>query len=642
MTTYHVMKNGADTNPGTTTAPFLTINQAAQVAQAGDEVLVHQGIYREWVNPKFGGQSPTQMITYRVQPGEQVVIKGSEVIADWQLVEPGVWQATIQNVLFGQFNPFATKLAGDWLEQPQGRHAGAVYYNGRALYEASDYGEMLAGNAPAAPVDYITQKAVADPDADFRSYRWFAQVAQTETKLFINCHDLDPNQGLVEVNVRQFCFYPTQKGLNYIRVSGFEMAQAATNWAPPTATQEGLLGVNWAKGWVIDHNDLHDAKCSALSLGSTPMAQENQFSKRHDRPGYQYQIETLFAAYQAGWDKAHIGSHHLHHNYIHDCGQAGIIGFLGGAFSEIADNHIANIGTRCEFGGWEIAGLKLHGPIDTIIRHNFIEHCTLGIWLDWQTQGTRLTQNVLTDNLRDLLSEVNHGPLLVDHNVFLSPVAIHEYAQGGAFVHNLITGSIAIQSVLNRTTPYHVPHSTTILGYACVYGGDDRYYNNIFASRKGHEPTGTQMYNGSPKDMTAFIQAVTLRLPGDVELFETVRQPAYINGNAYFKGTLPYADETLALQAVTKTLGLKVQRSATAISLTLKVPAALVAFKVPQQSTATLGHVRLAGAAFDNPDGSPIVLNEDFFGEKTPGDQRLAGPFAHLRVGDNELDLFDL
>jgi len=55
MTTYHVAITGADTAAGTESAPFRTINHAAQVAVGGDTVLVHEGVYREWVKPANGG-----------------------------------------------------------------------------------------------------------------------------------------------------------------------------------------------------------------------------------------------------------------------------------------------------------------------------------------------------------------------------------------------------------------------------------------------------------------------------------------------------------------------------------------------------------------------------------------------------------
>ena len=44
---------------GSQAAPFQTINEAAQVAVAGDEVIVLPGYYREWVDPKNGARPTT-------------------------------------------------------------------------------------------------------------------------------------------------------------------------------------------------------------------------------------------------------------------------------------------------------------------------------------------------------------------------------------------------------------------------------------------------------------------------------------------------------------------------------------------------------------------------------------------------------
>src|SRR5690606_23928680 len=104
-------------------------------------------------------------------------------------------------------------------------------------------------------------------------------------------------------------------------------------------------------------------------------------------------------------------------------------------------------------------------PIDVTIEHNLIHDTTLGIWLDWQVQGTRVTRNLLFDNIRDLFVEVAHGPTVVDHNVLASPVAIELFSQGNAFVNNLVLGAVRVQPVLDRATPHHVPHSTQIAGY---------------------------------------------------------------------------------------------------------------------------------------------------------------------------------
>ena len=43
---YHVSKQGSDKNNGMKESPFLTIQRAADVAVAGDQIIVHEGEYR--------------------------------------------------------------------------------------------------------------------------------------------------------------------------------------------------------------------------------------------------------------------------------------------------------------------------------------------------------------------------------------------------------------------------------------------------------------------------------------------------------------------------------------------------------------------------------------------------------------------
>jgi hypothetical protein len=56
-TEFHVASNGEDSNPGTRSAPLRTVQRGADLAQPGDTVTVHEGVYRERVNPPRGGES---------------------------------------------------------------------------------------------------------------------------------------------------------------------------------------------------------------------------------------------------------------------------------------------------------------------------------------------------------------------------------------------------------------------------------------------------------------------------------------------------------------------------------------------------------------------------------------------------------
>src|SRR3954470_21150389 len=104
---FHVATTGSDSSDGSPDRPLRTINRAAELAEAGDTVVVHEGVYREWVRPRRGGLSDQRRITYEAAAGEHVVLKGSEQVGGWEPVEAAVWMVSVPNSLFGSFNPFA-------------------------------------------------------------------------------------------------------------------------------------------------------------------------------------------------------------------------------------------------------------------------------------------------------------------------------------------------------------------------------------------------------------------------------------------------------------------------------------------------------------------------------------------------------
>jgi hypothetical protein len=67
---YHVSVTGLDGNPGTEARPFKTISAAASVAGPGDTITVHEGVYRERVNPPRGGSSERAGRSCRTIRGE--------------------------------------------------------------------------------------------------------------------------------------------------------------------------------------------------------------------------------------------------------------------------------------------------------------------------------------------------------------------------------------------------------------------------------------------------------------------------------------------------------------------------------------------------------------------------------------------
>lgn len=639
---FHVAVNGSDHGKGTKEEPFRTISKAAGMAWAGDFVIVHEGEYREWVKPVRGGNGDLDRIVYQAAPGEKVVIKGSERVTNWELVEGTVWKAAIPNTVFGDYNPYDQELFGDWFLDPikWRAHTGDVYLNGKSFYEApslEDVKQSVKRTEGFNPPWTKHPEALLHPEDTI--YQWYAQVESEYTVIYGNFHGANPNEELTEINVRKSCFYPDRVGCNYITVRGFEMAQAACPWTPPTADQPGLLGANWSKGWIIENNVIHDAKCSGISIGKEASTGHNECTLIHRKPGYQNQMESVFRALQIGWSKETIGSHIIRNNVIYDCGQNGIVGHLGCVFSEIYDNHIYNIAVKHEFFGYEIAGIKLHAAIDVQIRHNHIHNCTLGIWLDWQAQGTRVSKNLFYANDRDLMIEVTHGPHLVDNNILGSDYNLDNIAHGGAYVNNLCCGTMRREPVLNRATPYHFPHSTQPKGTTFVYGGDDRWYQNIFVGGAAvyteQSTSGTVDYNGSPASYEEYKALVLAEGNGDLEVFERVQQPVYIKGNAYLKGALPYERETEHLVADWDPK-MQIIKEDGKVYLEIAVDEDLIAMNGQIIETKDLGTVRIVDEAFEDPKGERIVFDNDFLGEQRLGGV-MVGPFAGLRAGKNRI-----
>lgn len=452
---WHVSISGNDSADGSATAPLRHIQTAAERAYPGDVVIVHEGVYRERVAPPRGGESKERPITYQAAEGEKVEIKGSEVIKNWRRLNNETWETVIPNSLFGDFNPYNDTIHGDWLARGQWSHTGEVYLNDRALAETEQLEDVLLNKG--------------------NRQLWYSKVGNDSTWIWANFPGCDPNRELVEINVRRTVFYPEKPFVNYITVRGFHVSQAATPWAPPTAEQIGAIGTHWSKGWTIEDNVVTHSKCVGITLGKYGDEWDN---KAESVEGY---VGTVKRALDNQWNREHIGSHSVRHNRVSFCGQAGIAGSLGAIFSTISDNVVHDIGSS-SFWGYELAGIKLHAAIDAVIEHNHIYRTEGGIWLDWMTQGTRVTRNLLHDNrVQDFSLEVNHGPIIVDNNLFLSPeLAQVKLSQGVAFVHNTIAWKIwPTGDVDERQTPYMFPHDTQIKGYHDCPCGNVCYFNNL-------------------------------------------------------------------------------------------------------------------------------------------------------------------
>ena len=82
LTTYYVATTGSPTNPGTLEQPLRTIQQAVNLTQPGDNVIVRGGVYRETVRPPRSGTEYAP-ITIRTFDDENVTVSGTILLKSW-------------------------------------------------------------------------------------------------------------------------------------------------------------------------------------------------------------------------------------------------------------------------------------------------------------------------------------------------------------------------------------------------------------------------------------------------------------------------------------------------------------------------------------------------------------------------------
>jgi alpha-N-arabinofuranosidase len=269
-----------------------------------------------------------------------------------------------------------------------------------------------------------------------------------------------------------------------------------------------------------------------------------------------------------------------------------------------------------------MAGIKFHGAIDVVISHNHIYRCgdVAGIWLDWMAQGAQVMGNLLHDNVGgcgDIFFEMQHGPILVANNLMLSKgSAFALNSQGVAFAYNLITGPIGNHCGDDRSTPYHPAHSTQLAGlYNARKGdsGDHRFYNNLFVA------------------------------PCNLHALDNSVLPCFAAGNVFARGTQPSKFDANALLKPAFDPGLKLTEEPDGWYLELALDRAWATEQTRQSvTTGLLGKAKIPNLPFDNPDGSPIRIDTDYFGAKRNRANPFPGPVERPATGKQTFKVWPL
>ena len=202
-----------------------------------------------------------------------------------------------------------------------------------------------------------------------------------------------------------------------------------------------------------------------------------------------------------------------------------------------------------------------------------------------------------------------------------------------------------VDSIVNgqrepRYTPYHIRHRTEVAGFMTILHGDDRIYNNIFIQQypitdKEKEPTasdyevvGTAPFDIFPtyEEWIANFQMGQEPNMGHLAQFHFGHLPVWVDGNAYFNDASVYAKEDHKLIGKKKVKVALSEKDGKWL-LDTNVYELLKDFHDGIITSDLLGKAFEPEQRFENPDGTEIIFDRDYFGDHR-GTDALPGPFT--------------
>ena len=452
---YYVSTTGSDSNSGSSlTSPFLTIQRAASVAQAGDNVYVRGGTYRETVTIANSGTASAP-IAFQPYNNEPVTISGLDVLPSggWSTYSGSTYQSTLSggasqlfvggqmmtearsansgytNPLRRAYNtvdsasiqaaPANSTITSAGLGNPSnGTWTGAkmAVLGGVGMVTLGQSITSQTGNTLTFPWPSDYNDVHYNPTAGNPFYLYGSLAAvdahkeyyydASQSKLYFNS-SVNPNAQTVEVRKRALGF---DLGSNsYINVSGFRLMAANINVAGnhnqinncqvlyPTPFNDDHPGFDTTPGLTISgqYNTLSNSEV-AYSWGSgvTVSGSSNTVNNNlvHD--------VNWYGNDSAGIDISGTSNNSATNNTIYNAGRCGLLNRQASA-ATITHNEIARYGfltkdlgaTYCvstDGGGTVIAYNKIHDCLDTT-------YTGAGVYLDDSSSNFTIHHNLITN-----------------------------------------------------------------------------------------------------------------------------------------------------------------------------------------------------------------------------------------------------
>ena len=114
-TDYYVSPTGSDSNPGSLSNPFKTIQKAADNVEAGDVVNIMSGAYHEQITLDNVDGSEGMPIIFKSFDGDRVVMDGTKPIdSTWEIHDGNIWKTQIDFDIWQLFMNRKEQVMARW------------------------------------------------------------------------------------------------------------------------------------------------------------------------------------------------------------------------------------------------------------------------------------------------------------------------------------------------------------------------------------------------------------------------------------------------------------------------------------------------------------------------------------------------
>ena len=192
-----------------------------------------------------------------------------------------------------------------------------------------------------------------------------------------------------------------------------------------------------------------------------------------------------------------------------------------------------------------------------------------------------------------------------------------------------------------RYTPYHIRHRTEVAGFMTILHGDDRIHNNIFVQQYPADESktpqdadyltvGTAPFDIFPsyEEWISHFMMGTEPDMGALAKYHFGHLPVWVSGNAYFNGATVSAHEKKPFLDKEHTVSVQLAPDGSC-KINNDLWSYLKDFETGIITSDTLGCAFEPEQRFENPDGTDLALDRDYFGNHR-GLRTIPGPFADV------------